>query len=223
MGTPTIEVLADAASVASRAATLVAQHAREAVADQAGFSLAVSGGRSPWAMFAALADQDMPWQQTTVYQVDERVAPAGDADRNLVHLQASLPRGGDTVVVGMPVEDEDLEAATERYAASLPASFDLVHLGLGADGHTASLVPGDAVLEVSDRAVALTSTYQGRRRMTLTYPAIARAKRVLFLVTGEDKRDALSRLLAGDHAIPAGRVDVADMHIIADRAARPSS
>jgi len=103
VSTPSIEVLADADAVASRAAGLVAGYAREAVAEHAGFSLAVSGGRSPWAMFAALIEQDMPWRQTAIYQVDERVAPAGDADRNLVHLRASLPADGAATVLAMPV------------------------------------------------------------------------------------------------------------------------
>ena len=157
-------------------------------------------------MFAALEDEGMPWERTAIYQVDERVAPAGDPDRNLTHLLASLPAGARTRVHPMPVEAHDLDEAAAAYATSLPERFDLVHLGLGADGHTASLVPGDPVLEVADRDVALTGPYRGRPRMTLTYPALARASALLWLVAGKDKAEALRSMLAGDPSIPAGRV-----------------
>lgn len=214
-----IEILPDPDAVAKRAAAFVAERARAAVADHDRFTFAVSGGHTPWAMFAHLADEEVPWAQTAIYQVDERVAPAGDPDRNLAHLQESLPAQADAEVHAMPVEDVDLDAAAARYAASLPERFDLVHLGLGPDGHTASLVPGDPVLEVDDRGVALTGTYMGRRRMTLTYQTLNRALHVLWLVTGDDKIDALRRLQAGDHSIPAGRVATANAVIIADAAA----
>ncbi len=214
-----IEVLPDADAVATRAAAFVAEHARAAVADHDRFTLAVSGGQTPRATFAHLAGEDMPWGQTAIYQVDERVAPAGDPDRNLTHLQASLAAHTEAEVQAMPVEDGDLEAAAARYAASLPERFDLVHLGLGADGHTASLFPGDPVLDVDDRAVALTDAYRGRRRMTLTYPTLNLAQHVLWLVTGADKVDALRRLRAGDRSIPAGRVAADNAVILADSAA----
>jgi 6-phosphogluconolactonase len=216
---PRIEVLPDPDAVAARAASLVAERARAAAEDHGRFTFAVSGGRTPWAMFAELAREDMPWEHTAIYQVDERVAPPGDPDRNLARLRESLPAEADADVHAMPVEDDDLDAAAARYAASLPARFDLVHLGLGPDGHTASLVPGDPVLEVGDRGVALTGVYMGRRRMTLTYPVLDRALQVLWLVTGEDKVDALRRLRAGDRSVPAGRVSSANALIIADAAA----
>ncbi len=219
MSEPQLEVLPDAAAVAERAAAYVAEQARAAASDHGRFTFAVSGGHTPWAMFAHLADEDMPWPQVAIYQVDEGVAPADDPDRNLAHLLASLPAGGDAEIHAMPVEEDDLDAAAADYARSLPDRFDLIHLGLGPDGHTASLVPGDPVLEVTDRGVALTGIYQGRQRMTLTYPTLNRARQVLWLVTGEDKVDALSRLRAGDRSIPGGRVEAASALIIADAAA----
>lgn len=213
-----IEIFPDAAAVAERGAEYLAERARAAVEDHGRFTFAVSGGRTPWAMFSHLAGK-MPWEKVTIYQVDERVAPDGDADRNLTHLRASLPPGGSADVRAMPVEAHDLEAAAADYAQTLPEALDLVHLGLGPDGHTASLVPGDPVLDVMDRDVAVTKEYQGRRRMTLTYPTLNRARRVLWLVTGDDKVDALERLRAGDRSIPAGHVSAANALVIADRAA----
>lgn len=207
----------DADAVARAAAEYVARRAARRVARDDTFTFAVSGGRTPWAMFAVLARLDVPWARTTLFQVDERVAPADDPDRNLAHLLAALD-GAPVRVVAMPVADPDLGAAAATYAAALPERFDLVHLGLGPDGHTASLVPGDAVLDVSDRLVAPTAgEYQGRRRMTLTYPALARADQLLWLVTGSDKREPLERLLAGDRSIPAGRVDARASLVMADR------
>jgi 6-phosphogluconolactonase len=217
-----IEILPDAGSVARRGAEIVATAAAEAVADRGRFEFAVSGGRTPWAMFADLAGK-MPWEKVTIYQVDERIAPDGDPDRNLTQLQRALPRGGAADVRAMPVTFHDLEAAAADYAASLPEAFDLVHLGLGPDGHTASLIPGDAVLGVTDRDVALTGEYQGRRRMTLTYPVLNRAQRILWLVTGEDKIDALARLRTGDESIPGGRVSPDRALVVADAAAAGSA
>jgi 6-phosphogluconolactonase len=207
--------------LSTAAARYVVGTAREAVQASGAFHFAVSGGRSPWQMFAKLTGMDMPWDNTVIWQVDERVAPADDPDRNLAHLRQSLA-GRSTEILPMPVEDTDLDAAARAYGEELPARLDLVHLGIGPDGHTASLVPGDAVLEVTDRPVAVTAgEYQGRRRMTLTYPGLARARQLLWLVTGEDKRDALDKLLAGDPSIPAGRVVAEASLVMADRAAHP--
>ncbi len=217
--TVAVEELADPAAVARRGAQFVAAAARAAIADHGTFTFAVSGGRTPWAMFAELKDEDMPWENCVIYQVDERVAPAGDPDRNLTHLQQSLPPDAGAEVRPMPVEADDLEAAAAQYAASLPERFDLIHLGLGPDGHTASLVPGDPVLQVTAADVALTQPYQNRRRMTLTYPVLDRAAQIMWLVTGDDKVDALARLRAGDTGVPAGRVSAPSQTIVCDAAA----
>jgi 6-phosphogluconolactonase len=199
---------------------VVREHALNAVRERGRFTLAVSGGTTPWAMLSALAaDETMPWPETDIYQVDERVAPEGDTTRNLTHLLAALPLVAHDRVVAMPVGHDDLEVASDLYAELLPFRLDLVHLGLGTDGHTASLVPGDAVLEVNDRDVATCGPYQGTRRMTLTYPAIERARSVLWLVTGAEKAEMLVRLLARDPLIPAGRVSNADQWVLADAAA----
>ena len=224
----TLEVLADAGSAARHAAEAIAAEARAAVQARGRFTVAISGGRTPWMMLHALSSLDVPWESVRVLQVDERVAPEGHADRNLTHLRESLLAGGrhdPKHILAMPVESADLEKAADRYAQTLvevagsPPVLDLVHLGLGSDGHTASLVPGDPVLGVSDCDVALTGEYQGRRRMTLTYPALNRARRVLWLVTGEDKAEMLARLRAGDRSIPAGRVRQDHAVMLADRAA----
>jgi len=213
-----LKVQADPAAVAQTAAALVADRARMAVGATGRFSFAVSGGRTPWAMFAELSDQEVPWEQVVIYQVDERVAPLGDPDRNLSHLREALG-SAPAVVKAMSVNDIDLIGASAAYADSLPERFDLVHLGLGPDGHTASLVPGDPVLDVTDRLVATTNPYQGHPRMTLTYPALARAEQILWLITGADKKEPLSRLLAGDRSIPAGRVEASASLALVDQAA----
>jgi 6-phosphogluconolactonase len=221
-----VEVFADAESVAQQAAALIAAEARAAVAARGRFVIAVSGGHTPWVMLRALSGEDVPWQNVYMAQVDERVAPAGDPDRNLTHLRESLQAPlRPEQILAMPVESPDLEAAAARYAATLrevagsPSVLDLVHLGLGPDGHTASLVPGDPVLEFTAADVALTGIYQGRRRMTLTYPIINRSRRILWLVTGSEKVEMLGRLRQGDTSIPAGRVRQDQAVVFADKAA----
>jgi 6-phosphogluconolactonase len=212
--------LADAEAAARAGADLIAAAARDVIGQTGRFSFAVSGGKTPRPMFARLGEMDLDWDHIDVFQVDERVAPDGDDDRNLTHISANLPDLALERLRPMPVTEEDLDAAAMRYEAELPKPLDLVHLGIGPDGHTASLVPGDPVLEVTDRLVALTGgEYQGRRRMTLAYPALAEVRRVFWLIAGEDKRDALAKLLAGDPSIPAGRVAAADATVLADEAA----
>jgi 6-phosphogluconolactonase len=224
-----IEALVNADSVAERAASVIAGYAREAIASRGSFIMAVSGGHTPWIMLRQLAAAQIPWRAVHIVQVDERVAPAGHTDRNLTHLRESLadsPLPPDQLYA-MPVESADLEAAAAHYTETLrkvageTPILDVVHLGLGPDGHTASLVPGDPVLDVDNADVALSGPYQGRRRMTLTYPILNRARRVLWVVTGGEKASMVNRLLDGDRSIPAGRVHSDRALLLADCAAAP--
>jgi 6-phosphogluconolactonase len=227
-----VEIFPDDESTAEAAAKFVATEARAAVAARGKFVMAVSGGRTPWIMLRALANEDISWQHIHIVQVDERVAPAGDPDRNLTHLRESLldhsPIPPENIHA-MPVESPSLDAAAVEYASTLvklagsPPTLDLVHLGLGPDGHTASLVPSDPVLKVTNADVAVTGIYQGRRRMTLTYPVINRARRILWLITGKEKVAMLARLREGDESIPAGHVQQNRAVIFADRAASGNS
>lgn len=229
-----VEVLADEDAVSQRGAAEIAAAARAAVTARGRFAFAVSGGRTPWRMLAQLADEPaVPWQQVHVFQVDERIAPAGDPARNWIPLEDALltrvplpPGNAHPIAVDRCTGDADLAVTARNYAATLAAScgtppvLDLVHLGLGSDGHTASLVPDDPVLAVTDADVAWTAmAYQGHRRVTLTFPMLCRARRVLWIVTGAEKHEALARLRAGDASIPAGRVRARDMLLLADRAA----
>ncbi|MFN8216065.1 MAG: 6-phosphogluconolactonase [Solirubrobacterales bacterium] len=216
-----LEVPGDEQVAARRAAELIAAHGAAAAAARGAFAFAMSGGRSPWAMLAILGElEEMPWGQTELFQVDERVAAPGSEDRNLTHMVLGLSMDHQTALRPMPVTQRDLDGAAREYEGSLPERFDVVHLGLGPDGHTASLVPGDPVLEVRDRRVAMTGgQYQGHPRMTLTYPAIDAAREIVWLVTGAEKREALAKLLAGDESIPAGRVRNESIVVVADEAA----
>jgi 6-phosphogluconolactonase len=223
-----VEALLDARAVAARAARWLAAAARDVTAARGQFAFAVSGGHTPWQMLRALASEDVPWEKVHLFQVDERVAPADHPDRNLTHFRESLlgsvhlPPGN---LHPMPVEEADLRAATVRYQRELeavvgaPAVLDAIHLGLGPDGHTASLFPDDPVLHVEGADVALTGSHAGRFRMTLTYPVIDRARVLLWVVTGAEKALMLPRLVAGDRSIPAGRVRSDHALVLADRAA----
>jgi 6-phosphogluconolactonase len=223
-----IEVYPDGDAVAQKAAVIIAAEARSAVTSRGCFVMAVSGGRTPWLMLRALAGEQLPWEHVQIAQVDERVAPAADPERNLAHLRKSLldraPLRRDHIHA-MPVEAADLDSAAQQYALAIrnvagsPPVLDLVHLGLGPDGHTASLVPGDPVLDLVDVDVAATGPYQGRRRMTLTFPIINRSRLILWLVTGREKAEMLVRLRDGDRSIPASRVRRDRALILVDRAA----
>lgn len=219
------DVFPDARAVAKQGASFIAEEARSAVAARGRFLLALSGGKTPWKMLQALAKESVPWAQVQIFQVDERVSPEGHPDRNLTTLREILltltPLGEDHIHP-MPVEEDDLEAGASRYVESLrswggtPPVLDLVHLGLGADGHTASLLPGDAVLSVTNRDVAPTAPYFGRQRMTLTFPIINRARKILWLVTGVDKAPMLRRLLKADPTVPAGRIEQSRALLLTD-------
>lgn len=207
-------IFPDASSVSRAAAAVIAEESREAVAARGRFTMAVSGGKTPWQMLRDLAHEDVPWPSVHVFQVDERIAPPGDPDRNLTHLRESLlssvPIPPENIHA-MPVENPDPARACLDYTETLNSFcgvlpvLDLVHLGLGPDGHTASLIPGDPVCDVSDAEVAPTvGPYQNRYRLTLTRPAINRARRILWVVTGGEKAPMVPRMLAGDAGIPAG-------------------
>lgn len=222
-----LHVFRNAEIAAQRAATFIAEQAQRTVELQGQFVLALSGGETPRQMLKKLATEDMPWAALRVVQVDERVAPAGDAARNLALLQANFlapSRLMPQQIYPMPVETRDLELAARNYAEVLehlggsPPVLDLVHLGLGTDGHTASLVPGGPALHVMDADVALTGMYQGHRRMTLTYPIISRARCILWLVTGAAKANMLARLCNDDTTIPAGRIARERAVVFADQA-----
>lgn len=214
-------VLPDPDAASRRAAEVVVAAGEDSIEARSEFMLALSGGKTPWAMIGLLGEMEgMPWGATRIFQVDERVAPPGDDARNLTHLVQMLSLDHQATLRPMPVTSRDLELSAAEYEVHVPENIDLVHLGLGPDGHTASLVPNDSVLDVDDRRVAMTDTiYQGHRRMTLTYPALAAARQILWLVVGEAAREPLAKLLAGDRSIPAGRVENENMVVVADEAA----
>jgi 6-phosphogluconolactonase len=223
-----IEILDSPDAVAKRAAAVIAADALETVAARGRFLMAVSGGRAPWIMLRALANEALPWDKIHIFQVDERIAPSGDPDRNLTHLRESLLEHAplpEQNLHPMPVEDADPESGAAQYSKTMqqiadnPPVFDLVHLGMGPDGHTASLIPGDPVLKVTDRDVATTGIYQGRRRMTLTYPVLNRARRIMWLISGGDKKEAFEKMRAADPSIPAGKIRQEQALVLADKSA----
>ena len=222
------EIFPQAEQVAERAAAYLEQVIREALTHQKSFSLAISGGRTPWEMLKILSKADLPWQRINLFQVDERVAPDGHPDRNLTQLFQAI--AGTAMVTQlrifpMPVTAEDLDAASKEYAEVLNEvtegkGLDMIHLGLGTDGHTASLVPGDEVLAVQNRLVACThNSYQGRIRMTLTYPLLNAAKQILWVVTGSEKKEMVQRMLQQDSSIPAGSIRPENALLLVDQAA----
>jgi len=219
-----------AAEAAADAAREIARQIRAGVEARGVCSLAFSGGRSPEAIFIALAQEQLPWEAVHVFQVDERAVPDGSENRNWEGLKASLL---EKIAIParnlhpMPVTGASLEEAARLYIAELnavcgqPAVLDIVHLGLGSDGHTASLVPGDPVLIVEAADVAPTQVYQGNRRLTLTYPCLRRARQLLWFATGAGKAEMLRRLERGDPDIPAGKLGHDRNLIFTDRAAAP--
>ena len=218
-----IEVGRTGDDVAAAAAMHIAERAGATVSRHGTFCVALSGGHTPWRMLERLVGLDVPWNGVHVFQTDEREAPDGDPDRNATRLVAIFGDSGlpDANLHLMPVAGGDLYRACKTYARTIArharnGRLDLVHLGLGEDGHTASLVPGDPVLGIADRNVATAGPYQGRSRMTLTYPAIDHAVERMWVVTGASKEAMLARLRAGDGTIPAGRVSRRDAIVFAD-------
>ncbi len=223
-----IELLPDADAAARRAAAFIAGRALEAVRERGCFLLALSGGETPLPMFEALAAQPLPWRHVELFQVDERIAAKGSAARNWTRIEQLLvaPLGlAPQQLHPIPVEAVDPAAAAAQYNEMLLAragtqpTLDLVHLGLGADGHTASLFQNDAALDVDTAWVSATGVHHGHRRITLTLPALRRARCILWLVCGEDKSAMLSRLTRGDATIPAGRVPADRAWVMADETA----
>ena len=215
-----LTLVPDAVALAAAGAARMADAAVTAIAARGIFTVAVSGGQTPWTMLQAWSRYDLPWPRIHVFQVDERVAPDGHDERNWTHLHRCLAATG-AILHPVPVTEGSPVAVCEQYAADLaaicgdPIALDLIHLGLGADGHTASLLPGDPVLGVSAAALAVTRPYGGWVRVTLTYPVLAQARALLWVVGGSSKADALRRLMAHDPTIPAGRVSQARAHVLA--------
>lgn len=211
-----VTIAPTAEAAASLTAERIARRLRDAVRRRDAATVAFSGGSTPKAMLAILADLDVPWQSITAYQVDERVAPDGDADRNAGML-AILPLASKQLKL-MAVTAKDLRAACRRYAASLPEQFDVVHLGIGDDGHTASWPPGDPVI-ASTEPVALCGLFNGYIRMTLTPPVVNGARWRLVEVSGAAKAPAIKRWMAGDTSLPITRVRRTSTLAVLDAAA----
>ena len=201
-----IRILRAGPDLADVAAAVMAQELKARIALRGHASIAVSGGRTPWPVFERLSKAPIRWTAVDVFQVDERVAPPGSTDRNLTGLTETLLDRVPATAHPMPVDAPDLETAAHRYATELPPSLDVVHLGLGDDGHTASLVPLDPSLLIEDQLVAITDPYRGHRRMTLTRPALDSAGLIVWIVSGADKAEMVERLLAGNTSIPAGLI-----------------
>ncbi|MCZ7535668.1 MAG: 6-phosphogluconolactonase [Acidimicrobiia bacterium] len=220
------EIVSDAGALARAGARRIAALLCDALANRDRASLAVSGGTTPAAMLRELGAHNVPWNRVHVFQADERAAPQDDPDRNFTLLRETLLDRAPIPahhVHPMPVERSSLEQAATDYELVLQevtdGILDVVHLGLGDDGHTASLVTDDPVLAVDDRLVAVTRPYGGYRRLTLTFPALSSARNVVWLVSGAGKADSVRRLTAGDTSIPAGRVPRDRAVLICDAAA----
>lgn len=222
-----IEVLTDEAAVARRTAEVIERATSQALARKGRATLGLSGGSTPAPMLERLGAGNLDWRSVHLFQVDERVAPDGHIDRNWTMLSDSLLTAADIPrrnLHPMPVTAQRLDEEAAAYGRALedlcgvPPALDVVHLGIGADGHTASLIPGDPVLQARDRWVALAGPYQGRRRMTLTYPVINAARLIVWQVVGADKAHALREGLQGT-TVPASAIRRDGAIALADTAA----
>lgn len=216
---------ADGSDLARSAAELILDDCERALAARTSdYVLGLSGGHTPQLMFHALADLPMPWSRVHIFQVDERVAAAGSEDRNLTHLTDCLLAHVEIPIANvhpMPVESDNLPSACRHYEVELQrvtggAPIDLLQLGLGDDGHTASLPPDNPILEVRDLAIWHVETFNGLPRMSMTYPLINTAKRIVWLVVGAAKAEMCRRLVASDRTIPASRVAQDNAVLLAD-------
>ncbi|MCY1036420.1 6-phosphogluconolactonase [Corallococcus sp. BB11-1] len=192
------------------AADWLARELQKALATKQRVSLALSGGGTPRPAYRALAEHTLPWERVDVYFVDERFVPPDDKDSNYKLVKESLLtplKLSDRQVFRMQGEREDRDAAAADYAKTLPDRLDVVLIGVGEDGHTASLFPGHPALEEkSARVLAVKGPKPPPWRMTLTFPVLLGAGAVLGLVAGEGKRDAMRRVLQGDRQLPAAHV-----------------
>lgn len=209
----------DERELAERSAGFLAERIDGAVRARGRAAVALSGGSTPLPMFRALAAHTLEWHRTHIFQVDERIAPPGDPARNLTALEQILGRTGATLHA-VPV-DLPAPQAAEQYRVILreivgPAPvFDAIHLGLGADGHTASLFPDDPALN-AQADVAHTLSHAGWARVTLTMPVLNRADAILWIVSGASKQNALAKLISQDRSIPAASVQRGRAVVFAD-------
>ena len=222
-----LEVFPTPEAVAQKATKIIAELAQERIRSTGTFLFAMSGGTTPWKVLRQLADTTLTWEAIELFQVDERIAPAGDPQRNLTKINENLLNPIAPLqaqVHAIPVELSPPESAAEKYAQSLrercgnPPILDLIHLGLGEDGHTASLLPGDPARK-SLAPVTVTMQYQSLRRITMTYPTLNAARQRLWIITGARKRSMLERLYHDDSRIPAGLVERRNSIILADKEA----
>jgi 6-phosphogluconolactonase len=225
------EVLNDPERLAQRAAEWLAAAAK---ASRDRFVVALSGGSTPKRMYQILAGMDLPWQRTHWFWGDERFVPPDDVlsnyrmAREALFDHAPVPAAN---IHPVPTQGLEPEAAAAAYEAELkrfyggerldPAQpvFDITLLGLGPDGHTASLFPGTAVLAERHKWVAAVIGAKDEARITFTYPLLESSRHIAFLVAGAEKRRMLGLLLGGDREIPAGRLSKEHAQVFADSAA----
>lgn len=220
-------ILEDADAVVEEAARGIAEELAGAVATRGLATVALSGGRAAGPLAETLARQPLPWSRVHVFQVDERQVAWTHPARNARALGVLLERTAlpPAQAHWMPVEARDRAQACRTYQATLravagsPPVLDLVHLGLGEDGHTASLFPGDPAADWRDRDVADTAPHGGFSRMTLTAPVLEAARRLLWVAWGAGKRTAVARLLRADPSVPAGRLPQDRARLVTDRSA----